>query len=223
MKTTPSVWKAIDTNDYFLVPENSVLKKGDYIIQDLNGNERSVDVSDIRPFAASEESILDFLKTDYTEKVKSVRESLFTLNAFAAQTGKFDEASLKDLAKTEFEKQSREEQGPFAFSKDIIEDLMAGISDTNASPEEQMQHFKTTMDKVPDVMKYFDEHNLALAAKDPEAWAKTIHDKLFGEQEAKKKAADTERLKKEVQESIARGLRKAGMKPLDPSTGEELD
>lgn len=214
------IWTGTN-GDYFLIPTTIDPKNGKFAIRDLDGNEKSVDLDDITAFKTSEESILTFLKTDYDEKLKSVRESLLTLNAFAAQTGKFNEDQLTEFAKTEFDKLSGEEQGPFTFGKEMIEDLMAGINDKNASPEEQMQNFQKTMGKVPDVMKYFDENNLALAAKDPEAWAKTIHDKMFGEQEAAKKSAYTENLKKEVQESIARGLRAAGMEPIDTSKKSE--
>ena len=209
------IWKSTSTDDYFLIASNESLKPGAYTIEDLNGNQKSVDLKPILPFRTSEENILEFLKSDYEEKLKAVRESLVTLNAFAVRTGKFDESSLKNLVKTEFDKMSEEEQEPFTFGKELIEDLMSSINDKNATPEQQMANFQKTMGKVPEVMKYFDENNLALAAKDPEAWAKTIHDKMFGEEEKAKKAAYTENLKREVQESIARGLREAGMEPID--------
>ena len=63
------IWKSTSTDDYFLIASNESLKSGAYTIEDLNGNQKSVDLKHIHcPQFFNQRSIKEQLKK---EKKKS--------------------------------------------------------------------------------------------------------------------------------------------------------
>jgi hypothetical protein len=201
---------------FFLVPEDVQLTMGELSVATMDDTIRLVSEAEILPYETVEEVAMAYLRTDYDRLLEETKHALQRINRFAVLTGRMSADFVQQMAQQEFGKLSPDEQQPFTIGKETIQDLLSSIQQPGATPEEQMESFRKTFAKVPDILKYFDENNLALAAKNPEAWAKMLNDKMFGDQDAAKKKANSERLKREVQESIARGLRSAGMEPIDP-------
>lgn len=219
-----TVWiRKGEKQDYYLVPSDSQFTSGTETVVSLEEEEQKVVLQELEPFRVPEEEVLQFLDNTYRSQLEATKQALIRLNRFAALSGKMDEDFIRKMAQTEFDRLNPDEQQPFTMGKEMITELLASVQQPGVTPEEQLASFQKTFTKVPDILKYFDENNLALAAKNPEAWANEMHEKLFGEQEDAAKQAKTDRLKKEVQESIARGLKSAGMTPIDPETGEPIE
>ena len=200
---------------FFLVPEEVQLALGEFSVTTMDDTIRLVSEAEILPYETVEAVAMAHLRTDYDRLLEETKHALQRINRFAVLTGRMNTEFIQNMAQQEFAKLSPEEQHPFTIGKETIEEVLASIQQPGATPEQQMESFRKSFAKVPDILKYFDENNLALAAKDPEAWAKMLNEKMFGEQDAAKKKANSERLKREVEESIARGLRSAGMEPID--------
>jgi hypothetical protein len=201
---------------FFLVPADMELTTGELSVATMDDAVRSVSETEILPYETVEDVAMAYLRTDYDRLLEDTKQALQRINRFAVLTGRMSTDFIQQMAQQEFAKLTPEEQQPFTIGKETIEEVLASIQQPGATPEQQMESFRKSFAKVPDILKYFDENNLALAAKDPEAWAKMLNEKMFGEQDAANKKANSERLKRDVQESIARGLRSAGMEPIDP-------
>jgi hypothetical protein len=201
---------------FFLMPADMELTPGELPVATMDDAVRFVSEAEILPYETVEEVAMAYLRTDYDGLLEDTRQALQRINRFAVLTGRMSTDFIQQMAQQEFAKLTPEEQQPFTIGRETIEEVLASIQQPGATPEQQMESFRKSFAKVPDILKYFDENNLALAAKDPEAWAKMLNEKMFGEQDTAKKKANSERLKREVQESIARGLRSAGMEPIDP-------
>jgi len=202
-----------DKQYVFRLSVDIVIETGDYPVMDMAGMRSMVKRSFIEPFQIEREEILLDLRKKYDESLKQTKRCLTDLTAFVGMFGTTESRFLEQLTDGWID-DSNDSQEVFNLSKEIVEEVLSSISKKDATEKEQQENFKKTMGKIPEVLKYFDTDQLELAAKDPEAWAKAMHEKMFGEQESEKRRADSERLKTEIEESIARGLRSAGMEPI---------
>lgn len=215
---TKTIWFLPGTQTYYHIPASADLGRGSTAIASLKDEQRTVDAERLAAYTITKEQALAALRDEYALQLEHTKEALIALNLFAAHSGQNDEEFIRQQTTGEFNFQGGDQ--PFAAGKEIVEDLLGSMRNPGATTKEQEDAFMRTFGKVPQLMHYFDKENLALAAKNPEKWAKEMHDKLFGEQEAAKKKARSAKLKQEVRESIARGLRQAGMEPNDPSDGK---
>lgn len=68
---------------------------------------------------------------------------------------------------------------------------------------------------MPGLGELLGEEELNKAAADPDAWAKTLQEQFITPAEKAKLKEKEDKLAKEIRESIAEGLRKAGVKPAE--------
>lgn len=202
-----------DKQHVFRLSAGIAIETGEYQVIDMAGNRLMVKRSFIEPFQIEREEILLDLRKKYDESVKQTKRCLTDLTAFVGMFGTAESRFLEQLTDGWID-DSNDSREAFHLSKEIVEEVLSSISKKDATEKDQQDDFKRTMGKIPEVLKYFDTDQLELAAKDPETWAKAMHEKMFGEQESEKRKADSDRLKTEIEESIARGLRSAGMEPI---------
>lgn len=208
-----SIYISDNKDRFFRIPESVILEPGETILFDLDGNRHEVDSTRIEQFETPKEVLIQQLRFEYDESVNHTKRCLTTLTGFAAICGETEPYFLQQLTGSNPDTFS-DMTAPFAFGKELVEELLFAQGKKDATPEEQQQDFKKIVEKIPELLKYFDDENLQQAALDPETWANEMHKKMFGDQDNAKKNADIERLKREVQESIANGLRSAGIEPI---------
>jgi hypothetical protein len=223
MTDRKSLWKSKEAARYFLLPENIETVPGEFSLEDLDGNVISVDLATVIKYETLEAVAEAHLRTAYRSALDETKTSLLRIQKFSQLTGKSNPAQLEQMVRAAFKELSTEEQKPFSMGKEMVEDILSSINRKDANPEEQQEEFKQIFSKVPDLMKYFEGAELEKAMKDPEAWAKAMNEQLFGEQLEAKRKANNERLKKDIQESIARNMRNAGIEPapIPPKTDEK--
>lgn len=209
--TTDSIWSLNTNKSYYKIPENIEFPQGVDIFQNLLGEIRTTNAVLFEQYLISEEDAFLYLKNSYTAQLDNTKKALMALNIFAVQTGRNDQSFMEQMVRDEFS--DAEKDTPFAKGKDIVEGLLGHIRDTGKTEQEQQADFINLFGKIPDVAKFFDEKTLEEAAKNPEKWANEMNEKFFGKENAAKNKAKAEKLKKEVRESIERGLRSAGMEP----------
>lgn len=212
--TKKTVWLIDSEACYFIIPDGTVIPQGSDVLTDLHGKQCMADKQALTAFFVSPDEALSFLKLQYTDQISKTKKALMELNVLAAKTGKNDPSFIDQMIKDGWS--NVEQTAPFAIGKDIVEGLLGHVRETGKTTEEQQADFMKLFGRVPEITKFFDEKTLAEAAKNPEKWAAQMNEKFFGEEEAAKRKARTEKLKREVQESIARGLRNAGIEPIPP-------
>lgn len=215
MDIEKEIWFNSEDKNFFLIPVDIQVSKGEYRIEQFDKNEKFLAKKELIPFLAIEKNILEKLKTDYKQAIEKTKESLVYLNQFAFMTGQITEESIKNIIKTEFDSLKENEQEPFVMGKELVQELIKNVKKTDLNEEESKEAFKSTFQKVPEILSYFEENKLSEAANDPEAWANEMYQKMYGNIDQKRKSMEKNNLKNEIKESIAKGLRDAGIAPID--------
>lgn len=216
------LWKSKDFARYFLLPANVKLSLGDFSLIDMDGNEASSDEKDILVFEILEAVAEAHLRTSYRASLDETKKSLLRIQKLAELTGKSNPKQLAQMLRSAFKELDTDEQVPFTMGKKMVEDILESINRKEASPNEQQEDFKKIFSRVPELMKYFEGAELEKGMKAPEAWAKTMNEQLFGEQIEPQKRANNNRLRREIQDSIAENMRKAGIEPAPIPPKESL-
>lgn len=220
MNTIPvqsQIWSDVNFEHLFLLPDAMELPAGVDTIHNLDGETKLVSIVQLASYACTREEAAIFLRGEWDRQVEASKKAWNRLYEFSNNTGAaYDPEALKNDFLQGFMASGEGAQQSFDAGKNIVEQLLqAAQGDTGASEAEQQEAFKKLFKNVPDLLSKFNAENLDAAALDPEKWANDMYQQAFGEQEKAKHKAAQDKLAKEIQASIAAGLRKAGIKPSD--------
>jgi hypothetical protein len=95
-----------------------------------------------------------------------------------------------------------------------VENLVQSVQGGDPkSTEEQKTVIKRIFEIFPGLGNMIDEKQLDEAVKDPDAWAKKLEEEFLPKEKQEELKQKQEKLTKDIQESIASALRKAGITP----------
>jgi hypothetical protein len=200
---------------FFLIPESTTNQEGSYTIHSLKEEPSLVLLDTIIQFEVSEEDAIMFLKQEYKKAIETTKDSLQNLNRFSVLTGNKTMTGIKDFLTNEANSFPDNEKEIFHQAKDLIQDIVHQSQQPELSEKESQKMFQNTFKKVPEILSYFEENKLKEAAKDPDAWANEMKERLFGDIEKKKKEESQKKLREEVRANIAARLKEAGVDPID--------
>lgn len=209
------LWHTPDLTRFFLVPERTILAPGLDPIHDLRGGQRLVALGALAAFACTPEEAKAHLQAAWQASLQEAKQAWLDLYQFSQQTG---QALDLDAAARQF-REGLALAGPpaedaFAAGQAFVESVVAAAEDAGAlSEDEQKAVFQRVFAQLPELLDQFSDASLARAADDPEAWAKGLHDRVFGEAEARRRDRRRQELADDVRASIATRLRQAGLTP----------
>lgn len=204
-----------DADRIFLVPQDIELPPGQDVMQDLEQQQLHVDITALAQYECDRETASKQLNNTWTAALEAAKSSWQRLFSFTQMTsGEAAVESIKTQLQQGIGSIGPEAQEIFNFSQEMVQSISkAAESNANLEEGEQKEQFIKLFSQVPQVMEQFTQENLEEAFKDPDRWADSLYQQMFHDMDRGKLGQRQERLKSEIQESIARGLRKAGMEP----------
>lgn len=214
-ETPKNIWFTRDLQHVFLIPERAVLIPGMDEIHDMRDNRRLVSVTDLSAYTCSREAAKEHLYAAWQMSLNATKQAWLDLYGFSQQTGEaIDTDELGRQFKEGLEMAGPQAQEIFSAGQGIVESVMEAAQSEHTRPQsEQKELFKHVFSQLPALLDQFSEDKLDAAAQDPDVWAEQLYRMVFEEADKEKHARRKEKLAADVRESIAKGLRSAGMKP----------
>lgn len=209
------LWHVQDTVSFFLVPADLVLPPGPTVLKDFDGNTVSTDLNFLASYAVTFHKAQEYLEAKWKESVERSKKAWAHLNQISQITGKaYNMDELKNSLLDAFSSAGSSMKDIFDHSKQAVEDLMQSVQGSDPrSSEEQKAVIKRIFELFPGLGNAIDEKQLDEAVKDPDAWAKKLEEQFLPKEKQEKLKRSQEKLTKDIQESIASALRKAGITP----------
>ena len=92
-KTQPSLWVDSTQTRYFLIPHRQKLKSGDFILHNLDGEEKKVNATSVTPFEITEEEANTYLQTEIEQVMEQAKNALSNLITSSVEQGRADSTS----------------------------------------------------------------------------------------------------------------------------------
>jgi len=93
-KTQPSLWVDSTQTRYFLIPHRQKLKSGDFILHNLDGEEKKVNPTSLTPFEIPEEEANTYLQTEIEQVMEQAKNALSNLITSSVEQGRADSTSI---------------------------------------------------------------------------------------------------------------------------------
>jgi hypothetical protein len=209
------LWHLQNTASFFLLPADISLPAGSAVLEDLDGNKMTVDPASLQPYAITFHKAQEFLETKWKDAVEDSKKAFNHLNRLSQLTGKtFNVDDLKDSLLNAFSSAESSMKQVFDQSKQAVENLVQSVQGGDPkSTEEQKTVIKRIFEIFPGLGNMIDEKQLDEAVKDPDAWAKKLEEEFLPKEKQEELKQKQEKLTKDIQESIASALRRAGITP----------
>jgi len=210
------LWHVQHTVSFFLIPSDLTLPAGNEVLEDFDGHTVSVELTALQHYGITFTRAQEFLETKWKEAVEQSKKAWNNLNSLSLITGKgYNMDELKDSLTGIFSHEDPAVKQAFDQGKLAVESLVQSVQNGDPkSKEEQKAVLKRIFDLMPGLGNAFDDQTLEEAVKDPDAWAKKLEEQFLKPQEDQQgKEQSQNRLAKDIQESIASALRKAGITP----------
>lgn len=85
-KNKPSLWTDSTRSHYFLIPDNQELPNGDFILYNLNGNEKRVDSTALTSFEIPDSEAKTYIQTEMNQAFEEAKNAFSNFIAFSTQT-----------------------------------------------------------------------------------------------------------------------------------------
>lgn len=209
------VWLSDDGQRCFLIPEGATLTPGPDQIADLRGRSRRVALTTLAGFACTPEQARAHLDAAWQAALDAARLAWLDLAELSHRTG-------QALDLDELGRQLREGLGladeplaeALAAGQAVVEAVTAAAHDPRpVSEAEQRAAFRQAFGQLPRLLEQLNESSLERAAEDPDAWARSLYQQVFGELDRQKQERRRQELAHDIGASIAARLREAGLAP----------
>lgn len=220
-QTPSTLWFSENQQNFYLLPKNLVVFPGTDVLVNLDDEKMFIQLEQMAEFKCSPERAKAHLDQSWQSALDAAKKAIGHVQAFAQMQGKsVDTDSMEQSLNAVLGGETDVSQA-FKAGKEAVESIMQGVKAEKAGEGNPAESFDKLLGHMQELLSLFDENNREAAKKNPEEWTRELYQKFFGEEEAAKKKANKERLNQEVQESINRGLRKAGLTPADEMEDEE--
>jgi hypothetical protein len=221
--TASRLWFTSDLRRCFLIPARTVVRPGREPIYDLEGNESLVHLAALAPFACSPEQARAHLETAWQDALAAARRAWLDLARFAELTGReLDLGELQQQLQEGLGLAGPQAQEAFAAGQHVVESVLAAATgDSSLTESEQHEVFTRVFSQLPHLVEQFSPASLQRAADDPDAWARSLHEQVYGEVERRHREERRQALAEEIRASIAARLREAGVTPAADLDQEE--
>lgn len=209
------LWNMQNTASFYLLPADIVLPAGTAMLEDFDGNKMTVDPASLQPYAITFHKAQEFLEAKWKDAVADSKKAFSQLHRMSQLTGKaFNVDDLKDSLLNAFSSAESSMKQVFEQGKEAVENLVQSVQGGDpATKEEQKTVIKRIFEIFPGLGNMIDEKQLDEAVKDPDAWAKKLEEEFLPKEKQEEWKQKQEKLTKDIQESIASALRKAGITP----------
>lgn len=206
------LWHVQNTASFFMVPADLTLPAGDTVLEDFDSNSISTNLEFLQPYAISFHKAQEMLEARWKETVEESKKAWKHLYKLSLLTGKtINTDDLKNSFNDLFSNAEASIKQAFEKGRQTVENLVnAGDPKTE---DEQKTVLKRIFELFPGLGNAIDEKEIEEAAKDPDAWAKKLEEKFLPQEKKEALKKSQEKLVKDIQESIASALRKAGITP----------
>jgi uncharacterized protein YjbI with pentapeptide repeats len=92
-ETQHSLWVDSTQTRYFLIPTRQKLKSGDFILHNLDGEEKKVNATSVTPFEITEEEANTYLQTEIEQVMEQAKNALSNLITSSVAQGRVDSTS----------------------------------------------------------------------------------------------------------------------------------
>ncbi|MBO9634884.1 MAG: hypothetical protein J7578_17365 [Chitinophagaceae bacterium] len=209
------LWQVSNTASFFLVPADLALPPGPTALKDFDGNTVSTDLNFLASYAVTFHKAQEFLEAKWKDAVEQSKKAWNNLNQISQITGKtYNMDELKNSLLDAFSSAESSMKDIFHQSQQAVENLMQSVQGSDPkSTEEQKTVIKRIFELFPGLGNAIDEKELDEAVKDPDTWAKKLEEQFLPKEKQEELKRSQEKLTKDIQESIASALRKAGITP----------
>lgn len=209
------LWHVENSASFFLIPADHSVKPGSTTLVDFDGNSISVELDPLQPYAVTFHKAQEFLEAKWKDAVEQSKKAFNNLNRMSEFTGKsYNAEDLKESLLNAFSSAESSMKQVFDQSKEAVENLVKSVQGGDPkTAEEQKTVIKRIFEIFPGLGNAIDEKQLDEAVKDPDAWAKKLEEQFMPKEKKEELKQTQERLAKDIQESIASALRKAGITP----------
>ncbi|HYF32567.1 MAG TPA: hypothetical protein VD993_15690 [Chitinophagaceae bacterium] len=210
------LWYSAAKKTFFLVAAATDLPKGNDELQDMSGNTINTDITLLQPHECTAKQAQQHLEQEWNEAVEQSKRAWAQLYRLTELSGRgYD---MEQLKKSLLDGLSTSGSGvaheAFGHGKAAVEELLKAVEAGDpGSPEEEQNIFKNIFRQMPGLENLMTEEEWNKAAADPDAWAKKLREQFITPAEKAKMKEREDKLAAEIRESIAEGLRKAGIKP----------
>jgi len=203
MKDNPilTIWFQRESKQFYQIPRDVLFTTGEIQIERFDGVQKNIALSSLTTYQIDIEHAETLLKDHYTTQLEASKKATLALTEFSVITGKTKDG-LDQLLETEKSPLLNDTQA-------WLSDFMKTVNNKDTSEEQQKRQFQDTMGKIPELLSFFGEEELKKAAENPEEWANSMQEKVFGENNRAKKEIDKEKLQQEINEQIRANIEKA--------------
>lgn len=209
------LWFTRDLEHLFLIPDRVVFMPGMNAINNLKDELKLVSLDALASYKCSRNEAKQHLCAAWQESLESTKQAWLDLYAFSQLIGQsIDLGELGKQFQEGLQMAGPQAQEIFSASQGFVESVVgAAQTQETLSEAEHKEVFKHVFSQLPQLIDQFSEDNLEAAAQDPDAWADKLYRRVFDEADKEKFAKRKEELANDIRNSIAKGLRSAGMKP----------
>ena len=210
-----SLWYSATSKTFFLLPVDIVFPAGNNVLENMSGNTISTNEDWLQAHTCSQQAAQQHLENQWNESVEQSKQAWAQLYRLSELSGRgYDMNNLKKGLLDGLAQQNPGVHQAFEQGKSAVEELLKAVAAGDpGSSEEEKNVFKKIFSQVPGFEELFSQEELEKAAADPDAWAKKLQEQFITPAEKAKLKEREEKLAAEIRESIAAGLRKAGIKP----------
>lgn len=215
MNEEKTLWYSKENKSFFLVPAPMNFSPGNDELEDMSENTVKTDLQSLQSYTCTQQQAQQHLENKWKESVEESKKAWSQLYRLTELSGRgYDRNKLKKGLLDGLEQQGPGVKQAFEHGKAAVEELLKAVeAGEPGSAEEEQNIFKKLIKQMPGLGDLMGEEELNKAAADPDAWAKKLQEQFITPAEKARMKEKEDKLAAEIRESIAAGLRKAGIKP----------
>jgi hypothetical protein len=195
-----NIWYHEPTKTFYEVPKSVKFQTGNYLIQRFDGVLKNVDETPLNNYLIENDKVEVMLNSEYETAKKVITKATNALTQFSILTNRSAHNDIDGIPT---------EDSILGQSQTWMNELMSTVQNEDATDDDRKEAFKKSFANIPDISDLFNEASLEKAAKDPDAWAKEMQERVMGKELEAERNERKKKRKSEIDEQIRKNIEEA--------------
>lgn len=195
-----TIWYHEPTKAFYQIPKTIKFLPGSYLIQRFDGVLKNVDQTPLERYLFESDKVEEILNTEFEAAKKVISKVTNALTQFSILTNRSAHSDMDGMPTGE---------SILGKGQTWMNDLISTVQNEDATDDDRKEAFKKSFSSIPDISDLFNEASLEKAAKDPDAWAKEMQERVMGKELEAERSDRKKKRKSEIDEQIRKNIEEA--------------